>query len=89
MFNDFISNKHFATTVSTIYATDFISLQEEEKQKMLAAAYKVFSIKNLKINEDTTGQTIIERGERIIEKWRHEKKVGSLIGDSGDILRRR
>ena len=59
--------------------TDFVSLDEDEKQSKLAAAERIFPTRNLKINEDKVEHTIIERGDRNTEKWRYLKKIGSLI----------
>ena len=74
-----------------IYAddTDFASKDKEEKDKTLKAAEKIFPTRNLKINEDKTEHTVIERGNHNTESWRNVKKVGSLIGDTEDIMRRK
>ena len=74
-----------------IYAddTDFTFLDKEERDNTLKAAKKIFPTRNLKINEDKTEHTEIKRGDRNTESWRYAKKVGSLIGDTEDIMRRK
>ena len=49
---------------------------------MLKTAEKVFPERNLK-------HTVLERGNRNTEAWRNIKKVGSLLGDAEDIIRRK
>ena len=44
---------------------------------------------NLKVNETKTEHTTIVRKERKDEEWRTVKKLGSLLGDSEDIARRK
>ena len=74
-----------------VYAddTDFISNNIEKKELIMKAVEKVFPERNLKINQDKTEQTEMERGNRNTESWRNIKKVGSLLGDSEDIIRRK
>ena len=44
---------------------------------------------NLQINETKTEHTTILRGNRLEETWRQTKKLGSLLGDEEDLLRRK
>ena len=44
---------------------------------------------NLKVNDSKTEHTIIKRGNREEEEWRTTKKLGSLLGDSEDIVARK
>ena len=45
---------------------------------------------NLKVNQSKTEHTTIRREkQRIDEKWRTVKKLGSLLGDSEDVIRRK
>ena len=41
------------------------------------------------VNDSKTEQTEIFRGERNTEQWRTVKKLGSLLGDTADIQRRK
>ena len=44
---------------------------------------------HLLVNKDKTEKTTIKRGDRIQETWRGVKKLGSLLGDSEVITRRK
>ena len=44
---------------------------------------------NLKINESKTEHTVLKRGDKLSESWRNTKKLGSLLGSSEDIMRRK
>ena len=44
---------------------------------------------NLKVNNSKTEQIEIFRGDRNTERWRTVKKLGSLLGDTEDIQRRK
>ena len=75
-----------------IYADDTDLLAKEEKEKLdtLDAVNVTFPSCNLKVNDDKTEHTIIKRcADRNDETWRHVKKVGSLLGDSEDMIRRK
>ena len=56
---------------------------------MIETVNTVFPSRNLKVNEDKTEHTFPQRGDRNSEIWRYVKKVGSLLGDSEDIIRRK
>ena len=71
------------------YNTDFIFKTNEEKNNMTETVNAIFLSRNLKINEDKTGHTFLQRGDRNTKKWRKVEKVGSLLEDSDDIIRRK
>ena len=48
-----------------------------------------FHLKTSKVNENKTEHTLLQRGDRNTETWRNFKKVGSLLGSSEDIIRRK
>ena len=41
------------------------------------------------MNKSKTELTILERGQKQNEIWRHVKKVGSLLGDKEDVMNRK
>ena len=69
--------------------TDFISNNEIRKKVIIEMVNRVFPSKNLKVNKEKTEHTIPIRGDRNTETWRSVKKVGSLLEDSEDIIRRK
>jgi hypothetical protein len=74
-----------------IYAddTDFITEDKYISELITQNIERILQKGNLKVNPNKTEQTIIERGNRLTEKWRGVKKLGSLLGDSGDMIRRK
>ena len=70
------------------YNTDFI-FKTNEKNNMTETVNAIFLSRNLKINEDKTGHTFPQRGDRNTKTWRKVQKVGSLLEDSDDIIRRK
>ena len=74
-----------------IYAddADFITNNPYRKEKLLSIVKESLLKQNLKVNEAKTEITVLKRGDRNTEMWRNVKKLGSLIGDSEDILRRK
>ena len=74
-----------------IYAddSDFATVQESKKDAVIREAPGTFEAENLLVNEEKIEETEIERGDRNTEMWRHVKKLGSLLGDSEDIARRK
>ena len=44
---------------------------------------------NLKVNGGKTEYTTLKRRNKQQEEWRHTKKLGSLLGDSEDMCRRK
>ena len=76
----------------SIYAddADFMTTDENTNDKLNNMVKDVLLEDNLIVNETKTEHTIIERGkERNTEEWRNVKKLGSLLGDSEDIVRRK
>ena len=72
-----------------VYAddSDFLSLEEnDDSVQKIEETLKVY---NLTVNVDKTEKIVIKRGERLEEFWRKNKKLGSLLGDEEDILRRK
>ena len=56
---------------------------------MIETINAVFPSRNFKVNKDEIEPTFLQRGERNTETWRNVKKVGYLLGDSKDIIRRK
>ena len=74
-----------------IYAddADFLTTSEQEKNTITEKIGEILLRDNLKVNDSKTEQTEIFRGERNTEQWRTVKKLGSLLGDTADIQRRK
>lgn len=74
-----------------IYAgdADFLTTSEEEKNTITDKIGEILLRDNLKVNNSKTEQTEIFRGDRNTERWRTVKKLGSLLGDTEDIQRRK
>ena len=71
----------YADDVDFITEQDYINVDEVQRK---------LSEFNLLVNTDKTEYTKLNRREnKIEEEWRKTKKVGSLIGDSEDIKRRK
>jgi sorting nexin-29 len=68
---------------------DFISPTEEEQQFIAENIAKCLAKHNLTVNNEKTELTTIKRGQRHEETWRKSKKLGSLLGDEEDIIRRK
>ena len=67
--------------------SDFLSLEENnDSVQKIEETLKVY---NLTVNVDETEKIVIKRGERLEEFLRKNKKLGSLLGDEEDILRRK
>ena len=56
---------------------------------MIETVNAVFPFRNLKVNEDKTENTFLQSGDRKTKTWKNVKKVGSLLGNSEDIIRRK
>jgi hypothetical protein len=72
-----------------IYAddADFVTTEERTKIKLNNMVKDILSEDNLQVNETKTEHTVIERcEERNNERWRSVKKLGSLLGDSEDLI---
>ena len=74
-----------------IYADDcdFVRIDKEKTKLINEIVAPTLKEENLLVNEDKTEKTTIKRGDRIQETWRGVKKLGSLLGDSEDITRRK
>lgn len=75
-----------------IYADDCDFETEDPEKKRLINRIVAETLKtdNLKVNDSKTEHTTIKREKkRIDEKWRAVKKLGSLLGDSEDVIRRK
>ena len=74
-----------------IYAddADFITIDEQRRKRLQNIVGSTLLEDNLKVNETKTEHTIIYRGDRNTEQWRTVKKLGSLLGDTEDITRRK
>ena len=68
---------------------DFLTTSEEEKNTITEKIGEILLRDNLKVNNSKTEQTEIFRGERNTEQWMTVKKLGSLLGDTEDIQRRK
>ena len=74
-----------------IYAddADFLSISEHQKDVNTTQIGSILLRRNLLVNDDKTENTVFRRDTRINEPWRMSKKLGSLLGDSEDIQRRK
>ena len=68
---------------------DFLTENQAEKEEMNKIVAENLMKENLKVNESKTEHTIINRSTRDDEKWRMKKKLGSLLGDSEDMVARK
>ena len=68
---------------------DFITDDPKEKEELNNIVTETLMKENLKVNDSKTEHTIIKRGNREEEEWRTTKKLGSLLGDSEDIVARK
>ena len=68
---------------------DFITQSEVRKIKLNDIVSNKLKEDNLIVNKDKTEHTVIKRIDKNAEVWRHTKKLGSLLGDSEDIARRK
>ena len=75
----------------TIYAEDanFLTTNMKKGAELNRIVKNILIEDNLKVNETKTENTTIVRKERKDEKWRTVKKLGSLLGNSEDIARRK
>ena len=74
-----------------IYAddADFLTTSEVEKNIITEKIGEILLRDNLKVNNSKTEQTEIFRGDRNTGRWRTVKKLGSLLGDTEDVQRRK
>ncbi|XP_029654603.1 uncharacterized protein LOC115228070 [Octopus sinensis] len=75
--------------VKLIYEDDLDFITENSKliKIIMEKAKTILDKWSLKVNEEKTEITTVERmPTRIDEKWRNVRKLGSLLGDSEDII---
>jgi hypothetical protein len=74
-----------------IYAddADFLTCDTNEKRKLNSIVSSTLAKDNLAVNDDKTEHVKIVRKKRGEEDWRLVKKLGSLIGDSEDVISRK
>ncbi|XP_065180176.1 uncharacterized protein LOC135810612 [Sycon ciliatum] len=75
-----------------IYAddTDFFSSSRTWLDSISPSITEVLREWHLKVNEEKTEQTTLHReGDRLAEIWRKTRKLGSLLGDEQDVIRRK
>ena len=90
--HSYFKNKREPLPEECIYAddADFVTTEENTKVKLNNMVKDILSEDNLLLNETKTEHTVIERcEERNNERWRSVKKLGSLLGDSEDLIRRK
>ena len=68
---------------------DDITLHQQRQNLFSKMVKEVLEKENLFINESKTEHIVIKKDTRINEKWRLAKKLGTLLGDSEDIARRK
>ena len=81
-----------AVPAEIIYAddTDFISTSKEVITAIETNANDILKSWSLAMNGDKTEETILKRGEkREDETWRKTKKLGTLLGDTEELARRK
>ena len=70
--------------------TDFISKSEDVVDSIEIEAAKILKSWNLAMNSDKTEKIVLKREQnRADEKWRSTKKLGTLLGDSEEMQRRK
>jgi hypothetical protein len=68
---------------------DFISMSSEHIKDIQAKVPIELKDWNLKVNEAKLELTTLKRDDRDQETWRNTKKLGSLLGDHEDLIRRK
>ena len=68
---------------------DKISLSKEMDDFYNNIVSTILGEDNLQVNNDKTERLILQRGDRDTEQWRESLKLGSYLGDTEDILRRK
>ena len=68
----------------------FITEIGKTKDKIYEKAKEIMTSKNLLVSEEKTEYTTVKRGSKEEEReWRNLIKLGSKLGDRGDIKRRK
>ena len=89
--HDYCKHPRYRIPTELQYAddADFLTTSVTEDERLNEIAVGALQLSNLKVNKDKTERIVIERKEKDQEMWRHSKKVGSLLGDTEDMLRRK
>jgi hypothetical protein len=66
-----------------------VTTDANEDEKLNSIVKDTLATENLNVNDSKTEKTTIERKQRDEEKWRLVTKLGSMIGDSEDIISRK
>ena len=70
--------------------TDFLSSSRTWLDSISPSITEVLREWHLKVNEEKTEQTTLRRERaRVAEIWRKTRKLGSLLGDEQDVIRRK
>ena len=74
-----------------IYAddADFISNSEDRRSRITLKAKESLATDNLLVNDAKTEHTTLIRTKKDEEEWRNVKKLGSLLGDTKDVMNRK
>ena len=74
-----------------IYAddADFISNSEDRRSIITLKAKESLATDNLLVNDAKTEHTRLIRTKKDEEEWRNVKKLGSLLGDTEDVMNRK
>jgi hypothetical protein len=67
--------------------SDYSTLSTSHRDRILDATYEILPQRNLKVNQDKTEHTMIKQSGNT--QWRKVRKLGSLLGDSEDIAKRK
>ena len=67
--------------------SDYPTLSTSHRDRILDATYEILPQRNLKVNQDKTEHTVVQQSGNT--QWRKVRKLGSLLGDSEDIAKRK
>ncbi|XP_065180226.1 uncharacterized protein LOC135810663 [Sycon ciliatum] len=85
-----LQDQHLPPEVIYADDTDFISSSRQWLTDIEPIAAEVLGEWYLRVNHDKTERTTFPREKvRIAEDWRSTRKLGSLIGDEQDVIRRK
>jgi hypothetical protein len=68
---------------------DFNTKTEEEQKELATMIPTILAEQNLKVNPEKTEFIHLKRSKITEEHWRKVKKLGSLLGDSEDVIHRK
>lgn len=82
---------HINIPEEAIYAddADLITENEKDQKKIQERVGEILRRNNLFVNEDKTELTELKRGLRTEESWRKVKKLGTLLGEQEEFIRRK